>query len=172
MSIVDLGALGEFVGAIAVVATLIYLTIQVRQSKEAMKENARLARAAVCKQTFEIFAEHRRHIIENADVARIWREGLAGRDLDENDRTRFEQVGEEYIFGMNVAFNLGRAAGYERVLEGMPHTLALTMHKGPGMRVIWKRVRGALTTVGDSSFADAVDTAFEALSAQPRKTQR
>ena len=69
---------------------------------------------------------------------------------------------------MNVAFNLGRAAGYERVLEGMPHTLALTMHKGPGMRVIWKRVRGALTTVGDSSFADAVDTALEALSAQPR----
>ena len=51
MSILELGALGEFVGALAVVATLIYLTIQVRQSKEAMQENSRLARAAVSVQT-------------------------------------------------------------------------------------------------------------------------
>ena len=35
-----LGSLGEFVGAIAVVATLIYLTIQVRNSREAMEENS------------------------------------------------------------------------------------------------------------------------------------
>jgi hypothetical protein len=32
-----LGSLGEFVGAIAVVATLVYLAIQVRHSKEAME---------------------------------------------------------------------------------------------------------------------------------------
>ena len=39
-----LGNLGEFVGAFAVVATLIYLTIQVRHSRDAMQENSRLAR--------------------------------------------------------------------------------------------------------------------------------
>ena len=38
-----LGNLGEFVGAFAVVATLIYLTIQVRHSREAMEESSRLA---------------------------------------------------------------------------------------------------------------------------------
>ncbi len=171
MSIMELGALGEFVGALAVVATLIYLTIQVRQSKEAMQENSRLARAAVSVQTFQIFAEHRRHIIDNEDVAKIWRDGLAGRDLNGNDHTRFEQVGEEYIFGLNTAFNLGRAAGYERVAEGMPEALALSMHNGPGMRTIWNELRGTLTTAGDSSFAEAVDTALEALTAQPREAQ-
>ena len=36
-----LGNLGEFVGAIAVVATLVYLAIQVRHSKEAMEANTR-----------------------------------------------------------------------------------------------------------------------------------
>ena len=36
-----LGNLGEFVGAIAVVATLIYLAIQVRHSKEATEANTR-----------------------------------------------------------------------------------------------------------------------------------
>ena len=33
MTITELGALGEFVGAIAVVATLAYLGFQIRQSK-------------------------------------------------------------------------------------------------------------------------------------------
>ena len=36
-----LGSLGEFVGAIAVVATLVYLAIQVRHSKEAMEGNTK-----------------------------------------------------------------------------------------------------------------------------------
>ncbi len=37
-----LGNFGEFVGAIAVVATLVYLAIQVRHSKDAMEANTRL----------------------------------------------------------------------------------------------------------------------------------
>ena len=36
-----LGSLGEFVGAIAVVATLVYLAIRVRHSKEAMEGNTK-----------------------------------------------------------------------------------------------------------------------------------
>ena len=34
MSIMELGALGEFVAAVAVLITLIYLTIQVRNTRE------------------------------------------------------------------------------------------------------------------------------------------
>ena len=41
MSIVELGALGEFVGSIAVVVTLIFLAIQVRHSKDATEANTR-----------------------------------------------------------------------------------------------------------------------------------
>ncbi len=74
-----LGSLGEFVGAFAVVATLIYLTIQVRHSRGAMEENSWLARAAVLATTFEHFSRFRCHIIDNADVARIWRKGLRWR---------------------------------------------------------------------------------------------
>ena len=89
-----LGNLGEFVGAFAVVATLIYLTIQVRHSRDAMQENARLARAAVVSTTFEHMSRFRHHIIDNADVARIWREGCAAQELDEDDRTRFDQLAQ------------------------------------------------------------------------------
>jgi hypothetical protein len=46
MSIMELGALGEFVGAIGVVLTLAYLAIQIRQNTHAMEENKRPAKAA------------------------------------------------------------------------------------------------------------------------------
>jgi hypothetical protein len=45
MSIVELGALGEFIGSIAVLITLIYLTVQIRQNTLSLDENRRLAMA-------------------------------------------------------------------------------------------------------------------------------
>ena len=41
MSIIELGALGEFVGAIAVVFTLGYLALQLRQNTRMMRANIR-----------------------------------------------------------------------------------------------------------------------------------
>ena len=44
MTITELGALGEFVGAFAVVATLAYLAVQVKQAKLVTAESARATR--------------------------------------------------------------------------------------------------------------------------------
>ena len=40
MSILELGALGEFFGSIGVIATLIYLAIQIRSNTKTTKANA------------------------------------------------------------------------------------------------------------------------------------
>ena len=53
MTIIELGALGEFVGAIAVVVTLAYLAVQIRQNTRAMEESRRLALA----QTYQVRAD-------------------------------------------------------------------------------------------------------------------
>lgn len=45
MSLLELGALGEFLGSIAVLITLIYLSVQVRQNTMSMAENRKLALA-------------------------------------------------------------------------------------------------------------------------------
>jgi len=45
MTITELGALGELIGAIAVVVTLVYLAVQIRQNTHAMEESRRLALA-------------------------------------------------------------------------------------------------------------------------------
>jgi hypothetical protein len=53
MTIQDWGAIGELVGGAAVVVTLIYLALQVRQNTQAMDENRRLALA----QTYQMRAD-------------------------------------------------------------------------------------------------------------------
>ena len=53
MSLIELGALGEFLGSIAVLATLIYLSVQIRQNTRSMDESKRLALA----QTYQIRAD-------------------------------------------------------------------------------------------------------------------
>ncbi len=55
MTIAELGAIGEFVGSIAVLMTLVYLAIQIRQSKKLLEENQRIALS----QTFQTRAGFR-----------------------------------------------------------------------------------------------------------------
>ena len=45
MTIVELGALGEFLGSIVVLFTLVYLTVQVRQGNRSLQESRKLALA-------------------------------------------------------------------------------------------------------------------------------
>ena len=45
MTILELGALGELLGSIAVLATLVYLSVQVRQNTRSMDESKKLALA-------------------------------------------------------------------------------------------------------------------------------
>jgi hypothetical protein len=68
MTIIELGALGEFVGAIAVVVTLVYLTAQIRHSSQVMEENRRLALA----QTYQMRADAlQTMLVHAADSERI-----------------------------------------------------------------------------------------------------
>lgn len=45
MNLVELGALGEFLGSIVVLITLVYLSVQVRQNTRSMEESRKLALA-------------------------------------------------------------------------------------------------------------------------------
>jgi uncharacterized membrane protein len=65
MTIQDLGSLGEFVAAIATIATLIYLAIQIRQNSESIRMSAE---TEVSKQ----FAEWASLVVNNPEIGRIW----------------------------------------------------------------------------------------------------
>ncbi len=62
MTIIELGAIGEFVGAIGVIATLIYLALQIRHNTRSMEENRRLALA----QTYQMRADALQNMLVTA----------------------------------------------------------------------------------------------------------
>jgi hypothetical protein len=83
MSLEDLGNIGEFVGAIAVVVSLIYLAVQIRQ-------NTRAVRSASHQTLVSSEQAIQASISDNREVARIVVQANKDFDaLDEEDRLRF-----------------------------------------------------------------------------------
>jgi hypothetical protein len=70
-----LGNYGEFVGAIAVVITLVFVGIQVRQSSRTMAESNKLAQSATLDESLRQFSQFRRLLASDPDLTRIWIEG-------------------------------------------------------------------------------------------------
>lgn len=67
-----LGAIGEIIGALAVIATLVYLAVQVKHSKAAVEENTRTARISVLDQHTQAQSQWRGRISESQGLAEIW----------------------------------------------------------------------------------------------------
>jgi hypothetical protein len=65
MSIIELGALGEFVGAFAVVITLVFVALQLRQNTAMVRSASRGASAIA-------IAELDRDIAKYPELARLW----------------------------------------------------------------------------------------------------
>ncbi len=90
MDIMELGAIGELVGGVAVIGSLIYLGLQVRQSNAIAKDHS--ARA-FNETVFDLTSA----IVADRQLAEVWFQGGNGfDDLDEVDRERmilFERRG-------------------------------------------------------------------------------
>ncbi len=67
MTIIELGALGEFLGAIGVIATLAYLAIQIRQNTRSLNASQRLALA----QTYQMRSDGLQNMLVHAASSTI-----------------------------------------------------------------------------------------------------
>ena len=76
------GAIGEIIGAGAVVITLIFLTAQLRQNTKAVEHSTERG-------AFEDGQAWLYRMVENPDVAALYRSGLKGEDLPPADALRF-----------------------------------------------------------------------------------
>ena len=92
-----LGNLGEFVGAIAVVATLIYLALQIRHNTAAQRTSSVWAMTQVFNQTHT-------SIVEHADVAEIMTRAREGPLASGADSTRAFSVVMPMVNGYFAAW--------------------------------------------------------------------
>ena len=89
MTLEDLGNLGEFIGAIAVVASLVYLAIQIRQNTARIRENSHVSRLLLQENFVSGQESLFRSLLTSEEMYRIWRLGsTTTEELSPDDRER------------------------------------------------------------------------------------
>jgi len=112
LTLQDLGNIGEFVGAIGVVASLVYLALQIRQSSRQVSENTNSALGSIEQDNALGSSDFLLSLAQNPELARVWRLGLSDpAKLTEDEATQFVML-------MGAAFYLfeGPFRQYQRGL--------------------------------------------------------
>jgi hypothetical protein len=102
VSLQDLGSIGELVAAIATVATLVYLAIQVRHDSRALDRSNEFARANSIHQVTTMFNELNWRLAGDGELAEIHTRALRGEPLDAAETTRFTAFVNTYVEGFRA----------------------------------------------------------------------
>lgn len=132
MTLTELGNVGELIGGIAVIGSLIYLARQVRQATQSQRTESFLAGLGRVNDWY-------RSISNNGDLARIYLDGCADfAALDRDDRVRFHALLMEVLVVCEMMYRLG-----EGRLLNAPTLSAVTrfisdMFEHPGVGAWWR----------------------------------
>jgi hypothetical protein len=140
-----LGAIGEIVGAVAVVVTLGYLAVQIRQNTRNIQSNTQALRLAAYDSFVTNASDLRRSIIENEEVARIYETGLANPDqLQGLEQTRFRILMFTAIAAFQIEyFQLAHSDLFPDAWAASRHTLRRILVQPGGAR-FWASYKNEL----------------------------
>ena len=128
-----IGAVAEILGAVAVVASLVYLGRQIHQSNAQSQADARYS-------FLDAYGQLSLTIAANNDLASVFRRGMQGLELDEDEAIQFFVCIGQYLNTWSVLFDLHE----ERHLPDTQWTVIrkdiITMLSTPGCRAFWDDV--------------------------------
>jgi len=107
----DLGNLGEFVSAVAVVISLIYLAFQIRQNTSQIDQNTKAVRAAAIDSSVSHVMDARKAIFESEALTHLYHVG--GNDplsLSEEELIRYRLLIHNAIWSLWNTFSQSRNA--------------------------------------------------------------
>lgn len=128
MTIQDWGALGEILGGIAVVASLVYLAMQIRQNTRQISHNIEATRIASLERNIETGNRLRELLIVNPDLAELFLRGMKDFGaLEAAEKLRFEMLLRSifsafqgaYIRHLSVSADPDDFSGVARMVEAM-----------------------------------------------------
>jgi hypothetical protein len=126
MSIQEWAAIAEIVGAVAVVASLVYLAVQIRQNTHGLTMNLKSTELAAFERNVDAGNRIREIFILNPDVSELFARGKSSyTDLDSSDRIRFDMLLSNvfsafqgaYIRQLTYSNDPENFAGSERLLD-------------------------------------------------------
>ena len=128
-----IGAVGEMVGAIAVIATLIYLAIQIKAS-------ARAARSAAVTDATNAMQEFYSGLGNNAQTSELFLEGMANPEsMSRQSQFQFLMLVHSAFLAFQRSFFLAQEGTLDVGLRDSIGTSILTVNRMPGMQFYWRQ---------------------------------
>jgi hypothetical protein len=131
MTLEALGNLGDFVAAIATLATIVYLSIQIRQNTEAVRLAASRDLSTAIQASFSP--------VYQPGYPGIWRRGLAGAELDEEERAVLELLLDRVLYTMQTVVDQNRSLPMDPEVQEASLRLYQGVVFSPGGRRYWER---------------------------------
>ena len=139
-----IGAVGEVLGAIAVIATLAYLAVQIRQNTLQLHQSTEVARYAAIDQVGQRGYTLRLSLADPKHSA-IYLKGLAGADLDQVEALQFNMLLQNTFFALQDTHE--RLVGSDLMPEiwtTFPTETIQQLGGSPGVARLWPTLRRGL----------------------------
>jgi hypothetical protein len=150
-----IGAVAQMVAAVAVVMSLVYLSIQIRHNSQQVEAQVKALNAASLNAIENTFTRFRESMIRDKQVASLWRRALASfEDLEPDEKAQADAMFQEYCWAwQNTIIRITKGT-YER--EGIEPYLKNLVHvmRTPGARQWWSTGKREFA----EQFVDMVDT--------------
>jgi hypothetical protein len=150
------GAIGEIVGAVAVVASLVYLAAQIRQNSRQVEEQVRALRLQSYDSAGADFSALRLHISSSPQLSSVWRRAKESYgSLEPDEQTQANELLHELLWAYQNILSRMEHGADDDVLERLVAVNISYWMGNPGFREWWRTEN---TTPYTEAFEALIDT--------------
>ena len=136
MSLEQLGVVAEIVGAVAIIVTLIYLSIQV-------KDSARASRSAAVTDATTAMQAFYQELGSNSATSKLFLDGLTKPDtLSQEAQFQYLMMMHSCFLGFQRSFFLAREGTLDVALRDSIGTAMHAVNHLPGIHLYWRQRKG------------------------------
>lgn len=133
MSLEQLGLIANIVGAIAIVITLVYLAIQI-------KDNVRSSRSAAVTDATTAMQAFYQELGSNPATSKLFLEAVTNPDaMSQQDQFQFVMLMHSCFLGFQRSFFLAREGTLDVALRDSIGTAMHAINRTPGMHLYWRQ---------------------------------
>jgi hypothetical protein len=148
MSIEELGSLGEFVSAIAVLVTLIYLALQTRQARIAAQETVKYSGLQATHSMLDLYFDWRRTLFSDPDNIRVIVKANNGEALTSTEKLTLSLVFHDLFFAAAYAYGSSASEGSIHEQEGDVEYVVHLLNENPSAVDEWRRIEHIVKRMG------------------------
>ena len=155
VSIQELGSLGEFISAIAVLSTLIYLAIQTRQTRIAAEQTANFAQLSAMTEAASLYSNWRTALYQEPSTVAVLAKANSAETLEPAEIIQFGVICDELFVAAAVSHLKTQSSASSHGGADTNYVKYL-MDANPGIGSEWPRMRHILSDISPG-FVQIID---------------